>query len=587
MQLLKSTTCAGLGLLLCACAGGPNDNRTGIEISEIRKTEHRGDDDLLSAGLGLDGLRAAAAPQTDEPIDARQLRRIAIHANYKALADLTATGGFAADAELPGVPGREFHAFIRLPAAEHPFRVLLQIPDRFNPADPCVIVAPGSGSRGIYGGLPVAGPWALPRGCALASTDKGAGTDLFDHASDTGVTLDGTRAGREGELGFEPEAIDAALVSVPHSHSGDNPEADWGRHTIEATRFALDVLNDEFPQHRPFSHDRVRVIAAAISNGGSAALRALEQADPGMFDAAVIAAPNITPPGARPLYDYATEAALFQPCLLSDLEQLVTLPFGNPALMPAATARCESLANAGLIGSADAAAARAALVDSGFEPGALDQAAVNATLDLWRSVAAMYASAYLRTPADRMPCGYATAVLDEDGRPAPAPPEQRRLWWASSSGVVPGGGVEWIDSMSAGDEDDPSFPGLRCLRALWTGNGDQAAELRSAIDATRASARLPDIPVVILHGRQDGLIPASFSARPYVDQARRNGARQLAYWEIDGAQHFDVIVPFPGVSNRYRPLLPFLWEGLDRIDALLDGEAELGGDRVIEAIPRN
>jgi hypothetical protein len=34
-----------------------------------------------------------------------------------------------------------------------------------------------------------------------------------------------------------------------------------------------------------------------------------------VFDAAVVAAPNITAPGTRHVYDYATQAALLQPCL--------------------------------------------------------------------------------------------------------------------------------------------------------------------------------------------------------------------------------------------------------------------------------
>ncbi len=589
MNLLQSTICLSAATLLCACAARTTDPDAapGPERSETRVTDHRDGDDLLTAGLGLDGLRAPSAPLVDGSDDAAQLRRIAVHANYKGLADLTATGGFAANAEFPVVPGREFQAFVRLPDARQPMRVLVQIPDDFDPADPCLIAAPVSGSRGIYGGLPVAGPWALPRGCAIASTDKGAGTDLYDHASSTGVALDGTRAGRERELGFRPAPVDRPLVSVPHAHSGDNPEADWGRHTIESVRYALDVFDREYPAQAPFTPDSVRIIAAAISNGGSAALRALEQASPGLFDAAVIAAPNVTPPGARPLFDYATQAALYQPCLLADAETLLRLPFGNPALLPGAQARCESLAEAGLIESASPEAARAVLKASGFEPGALDQAAVNAALDVWRSVAAMYASAYLATPVDDMPCGYATAVPGDDGRPLPAEPAQRRLWWARSSGVVPGAGVNWIDSMAGTDESDPNFPGLRCLRALWTGEGERNERLRRAVEATRASAALPDIPVVILHGRQDGLIPTAFSARPYVAAARERGVKQLAYWEIDGAQHFDVIVPFPGVSNRYRPLLPVLWEALEHVDAVLDGRAEPGEDRVIEVVAAN
>lgn len=580
-------------LMLAACADQAPDEsdrdpapRPDTLASEVRATIHRDGDDLLSAGLGLDGLRGPAPRLTDTTM-ARDalLRRLAIHTNYQGLADLTATGGFDADATLPEVPGREFHAFARLRWAEQPFRVMLQLPDAFDPENPCLVVAPASGSRGIYGGLPVAGPWALPRGCALVLTDKGAGTDLFDHAADTGVALDGTRAGRrEQPLAFAPGPAPAPLVSVPHAHSGDNLEADWGRHTIVATHFGLEVLARTFPDAAAFTPGRVRVIAAAISNGGGAALRALEQAEAGLFDAAVVAAPNVTAPGARHLYDYATEAALLQPCLLADADWLATLPFGNPALQPAGARRCASLHAAGIIDEPAPAAARAVLEAAGFETGALEQAAVNATLDVWRSVAAMYASAYLGTPVDAMPCDLGIAATGDDGRPQPAAKAQREMWWATSSGVVPGAGLEWIDPRADGDAQDPDFPALVCLRALWTGDSAQSEKLRAAVRETHATAELPEIPILILHGRQDGLIPAAFSSRPYVETARDHGAGQLRYREIDGAQHFDVIVPFPGVSGRYRPLLPYLWEGLDTVEAVLDGQAELGEDRVISAM---
>ena len=585
---------APAALLLVACAGNtPTETPTEpasrpaphVVVSEIRETAHRQDDDLLTAGLGLAGLRGPAPRMTDSEMDrAALLRRLAIHANYKGLADLGATGGFAADATLADVPGREFHAFARLAASDQPFRVALQLPDAFDPENPCLVVAPASGSRGIYGGLPVAGPWALPRGCAIAYTDKGAGTDIFDHASDTGVALDGTRAGRGSKtLGFTPDPAAPPLVSVPHAHAGDNPEAGWGDHTVAATLFGLDMLGRAYPARAPFSAGNTRVLLAAISNGGGAALRALERAAPGLFDAAVVAAPNITAPGARHLYDYATQAALLQPCLLADPETLMQLPFGNPALMPAGQQRCRTLHDAGLVDQPTPAAARAALEAGGFEAGALDQAAVNTTLDVWRSVAAMYASAYLRRPVDAMPCGFRVAVT-EDGAPQPAGEAQRGLWWATSSGVVPGAGLQWIDAMAAENPEDPTFPGLLCLRELWTGDGPDAVALREAVGATFATAHLPDIPILVLHGRQDGLIPAAFSARPYIDLARENGATRLAYWEIDGAQHFDVIVPFPGVSNRYRPLLPHLWDGLDHIFGVLDGTEEIGDDRVISVM---
>ncbi len=553
-------------------------------LGEVLASEHRGADDLLTAGLGLTGLRGAA-PATD-PASAGDLRRLSIYHDWRGLTDLTATGGFDAQAALPVIPGREFQTFVRLPRARQPFRVLLQLPDQFDPGQPCLVVAPASGSRGIYGALPVAGPWALPRGCALVLTDKGAGTDLFDHASSTGVALEGTRADRgRAVLGLEPPPADSPLVSIPHAHSGDHPEADWGRHTVEAARVALHLLGQAFPD-RQFTAAGVRVIAAGISNGGGAVLRALELDDESLFDAAVVAAPNITSADARPLYDYATEAALLQPCLLADPEFLMQLPMANPALLPAAQQRCRSLHEAGWIDEPDPAAARAVLLESGFTPEALEQAAVNTGLDLWRSVAAIYASAYLRRPVDGMPCGYRAAAQDAQGNPSPADTEVRGLWWANSSGVVPGERLGWIDSLADQDSADPALPGLLCLRQLWTGQGEDAVDLRAAVNRTRATARLPEIPLIILHGLQDGLVPIEFSTRPYVQAARANGANWLSLIEIDGAQHFDVLVPFPGFFNRYRPLLPHLWEALDRIEAVLDDDSTLPGDRTIRALSR-
>lgn len=576
----------------CALERHDRTDAESPRIGETRETRHDGDDDLLTAGLGIDGLRRPPElPADRDHPSAAELRRLALHSNFNGLVDLTATGGFGPDVDLPRVPGREFHAFIRLPGREQPARLMVQVPDQLDTSAPCLLVAPASGSRGVYGAVPVAGVWGLARGCAVAYTDKGAGTDLFDHASGTGVALDGTRAeAGETVLGHEPGPVPLPLVSVPHAHSKDNPEADWGHYTVEAARFGLDVLEQVLSVEQSSTDsssradDRIRVIAVGLSNGGGAVLRGIERAPEGLFDAAIVAAPNVSVPGAPHLYDYATRAALFQPCLLADPTIVTELPFGNAALVEPAFQRCEALADAGLIDQPNAEAAREVLTRAGFDDAALEQAAVNTMLDLWRSVAAMYASAYLQTGADQMPCGFSTAIVDADGKPVAASSAQRNQWWALSSGVVPGGGLELINPKLGGPETDPAFESLACLRQLWTADRPSAWMLREAVEATRASGRVPDIPVLVIHGRQDGLIPPGLTSVPYVETARGHGAESIAYWEIDGAQHFDVLVPFPGMSTRYRPLLPFLSDGLDHLEAVLDQERPLGDDRVIEAI---
>src|SRR3546814_8682236 len=55
-----------------------------------------------------------------------------------------------------------------------------------------------------------------------------------------------------------------------------------------------------------------------ISNGGGAVLRAAEL-DGDWLDAVVAGEPNVFVEGGRPLYDFATEAALLQPCALLHL----------------------------------------------------------------------------------------------------------------------------------------------------------------------------------------------------------------------------------------------------------------------------
>src|SRR5699024_8871347 len=94
---------------------------------------------------------------------------------------------------------------------------------------------------------------------------------------------------------------------------------------------------------------------------------------------------------------------------------------------------------------ASAEAARARLKALDFEGPALEQAAVNVVLGLWRSVAASYASAYLRRSTLDMPCGFAYSAPD-------ATPAQRQSWWALHSGVGGGEGIVLTDSMGEGQD---------------------------------------------------------------------------------------------------------------------------------------
>ena len=573
-------------MLLAACGSDQGSPDLSPEVSEASSprpvdqpgvTLHRDGDDLLSAGLGLAGLMGPA-PDVDQDSGPESLRRLAIHNAWNALAALNPAGGVGGLIEdLPSVPGREWSRFVRLEGASQPFRVLLQVPDGFDPGAPCLVAGPASGSRGVYGAAPLVAPWALPRGCAVVYTDKAAGTDFHYYGDDSAVALDGRRVAADENsrpiASSRPDEQLESTVFMPHAHSGDSVEADWGRHVLASIRLGLGWLVDIHDGQ--FDADAVRVIATGLSNGGGAALRAAELDEEGLIDAVVAVMPNISPPGSPHLFDYGTLAALYQPCQLADMERLMTKPLGNPMLAAAGQARCQALHDAGLLDAPEPARARQRLLEVGFDDAALALGTVNVILDLWRSVAVTYASAYLQRGPFDMPCGYGFFVSADD-------PGQRVAWWGSHSGIAPGGGIEISDGLASGS--DPALPGLICLRELFEAQTGEGEQLRASIEATRASARLPGIPVLLVHGRDDGLIPAAFSARPYTEQARANGAR-VAYWEVDRVQHFDALLSAPGVAGRLLPILPFGWAGLDHIEAVLNGDQELGEDRNIHASP--
>lgn len=581
---------AGAMLLLAACATSTRSTKENAPVFDaLRTTEHREGDDLLSAGLGLAGLRAPTPPafaDAAHPAPA-ELRRRALWANWRGIADLAPGGGYG---ELYGstanVPGREFSALARVDGAKQPHRVLVQVPDGFDAKKRCVVVTASSGSRGIYGSIAVAGAWGLPKGCAVAYTDKGAGTDYFDLDAGQGVRADGTVGARGDGLAFEPAATATATggVAFKHAHSQDNPEADWGRHVKQAAQFALESLDRAFPNAAPFTFDNTRVIAVGISNGGGAVLRAAEEKDD-WLDAVVAGEPNVyaSGEGSRALYDYTTEAALLMPCALLHRQGLPQPPVTAQAA-PSWTQRCAALKAAGLIGGEDAAAQSRSAYDAlkarGWTDQALQAGALSVGFDLWRAVAVTYASAYGRYGVGEMPCGARYAALGADFRPRAATAAERAAWWSDASGIPPGAGVALVDA-------DPTAPlkSLQCLRGLWTGDDADAQRVRRGVDETRAALPRKGLPVVVIHGSDDGLIPPAFSSAPYVRQAQAAG-RDVRYWQVRNAQHFDAFLGLPDYAARYLPMLPYVYAALDRVDAHLDSGAALPSDAVIATQPR-
>jgi hydroxybutyrate-dimer hydrolase len=94
------------------------------------------------------------------------------------------------------------------------------------------------------------------------------------------------------------------------------------------------------------------------------------------------------------------------------------------------------------------------------------------------------------------------------------------------------------------------------------------------------------LPVVVIHGTDDGLVPPAFSSTPWVARAQAAG-RDVRYWQVRNAQHFDGFLALPDYGARYLPLLPYVYAALDRVSAHLDDPAaRLPADAVIVPTPR-
>lgn len=581
MHIFRHCAFAAVIALMAGCAGMPVSKGNTEMFQQPRATEHREHDDLLSGGLGLAGLQSMLPPtfaDAGRPTPA-ELRRRALWSNWRGIADLAPGGGYGTlYGSVANVPGREFSALATLAGAQQPHRVLLQLPDGFDARKRCVVVAASSGSRGIYGAIAVAGAWGLPRGCAVVYTDKGAGSDYYDLDARQGVTADGTLAGAEAALAFKPSPAAGSGVAYKHAHSQDNPEADWGRHVKQAADFALSVLNQQLPTQAPFTFANTRVIAVGISNGGGAVLRAAEL-DGDWLDAVVAGEPSVLAAGAgaRSLYDYGTEAALLMPCALPQL--------GIPET-PGLALKCAALAARGVLSGethdAQQKDALAKLHAAGWSDASLRSGAISVAFDLWRAVAVGYASAYGRYSHDAHPCGYRYAALNPDSSPRAATAAERAAWVADASGIPPGAGVGIIDPQPM---TDMGLGGLQCLRGLWTGQDADAQRVRKGVDETRAAPPRAGLPVVVVHGTDDGLVPPVFSSAPYVSMAKASG-RDVRYWQVRNAQHFDAFLGLPHMAAAYLPLLPYVYEALDRVDAYLDGKGALPDDALIATVPR-
>ncbi|WP_310460262.1 3-hydroxybutyrate oligomer hydrolase family protein [Sphaerotilus sp.] len=665
-------------LVLGGCASSSSEDintlPAGLSGAIAEKVYDGATDDLLTAGLGKTGLMGAApAYAVPATPTAPELRRNAIYNNYRALVDYTAAGGmgvlYGPNIDLNGgntlgegkIAGREYIAYADDGTGKQNVTLMVQIPDSFQPGRPCIVTAASSGSRGVYGAIGTAGEWGLKRGCAVAYTDKGSGNGLHDLTSGAVMARDGTvlnAATAAGKALFQSAATASDVtafntatpnrVAYKHAHSQQNPEKDWGKHTLDAVRLAFYVLNERYGSPTAVDpNKKIRtivpantiVIASSVSNGGGAALAAAEQDTEGLIDGVAVSEPNAQPGAntgltiqqgaatvathSKPLLDYFTYANVYQPCaaLSAQASQVLAAAFWPAAFTTAAQNRCTALAARGLLtGVTLAAQADAALAklntygwqaESNFFHQSHYRFATNA-------IAVTYVNTYGRFSVTDSVCGFSMANTTATGDVAAQVAATQAGLFASGNGIPPTGGVNLVYDRSVGGAKldflatsptsgtaDFALDGALCLRSLATGKDEatgatltgalkaQSDRVIAGVNAVQLTAKLRSKPTIIVAGRSDTLLPINHTARAYFGKNQlsdsASDAAKVRYIEVTNAQHFDTFIAFGallGYDTKAVPLHPYLNQALNAMWTHLTTGAALPVSQVVRTTPR-
>jgi hydroxybutyrate-dimer hydrolase len=177
--------------------------------------------------------------------------------------------------------------------------------------------------------------------------------------------------------------------------------------------------------------------------------------------------------------------------------------------------------------------------------------------------------------------------------------------FATGNGVPPSSGVQLINNAGAFGvlrdlvsfspstlRQDFNLDGALCLRNLVTGSTPQALALQHGLNQTRRDGDLHGKPTLIVHGRNDALLPVNHTSRPYTALNRQVEGRRsrLSYIEVANAQHFDGFIGLPavlpGYDTRFVPLHLYLNRALDLMYAHLKQGAPLPQSQVVRTLPR-
>lgn len=656
-QIFRVLPCFLIGslILVTGCSSSDDDQPSNDAppvipldtLGPVIETSHEGDDDGLLGGFGLSGLRNPPEFYADaENPTPAELRRATLHANYTALVDLREEGGFGTlygPVDDTRFAGREYRAFIG--EGINRATLMVHLPESFDIANPCLVVAPSSGSRSAYGAVGTSGEWALEKGCAVAYTDANKGTGAVELSSNQGfdISLQAINlATSSDEPTFRVPTTSTVIspsdeyqgVELPgdddlasyaqeypdrfafkHAHSQKNVEKDWGLHTRQSVSFALSVISDATGE--ALTPDNTLIIGASVSNGGGAILRAAETSEGALFDGVVVGEPNVTPieaPGgfsiamagqpefdahSQPLYDYAVTAELFASCASkapANVGALFTELRGDTAF------RCTALVEAGFLeeGSLEELGNQSnqRLIEAGYLPESTRILVGYAGIDLFQTLLATYGNAYTRSSVVDNVCNISMAHV-VTGSLTPAKLPSLATLAADSSGIPRTAGIFLIK------DDSPVGPALQLAAPSTSGQLDYNLEgalcwqdirdneanplnarLRQGISEIMADGNLHGVPTIIVHGRADALIPVNHSSRPYyaLNKQVEGETSALRYYEIRNSQHLDSLLGLYATAGmNYVPIDYYFKQSLDLMYSHLTEGTELPASQVVAA----
>ncbi|ALG66580.1 3-hydroxybutyrate oligomer hydrolase family protein [Beggiatoa leptomitoformis] len=544
---------AAAGIASLGGGGGDSGSSTTTpspteESKLILKTYDGFSDDLLTAGVGVSGLRnrnPLAVTDTVNPT-ATEVRRDTIVRQYQATHDMRTTSGygtlygatvptaFATPSSEDGtVAGKEYLVYIDDSEGKN-VSLMVHIPTTFQVKDPCIIATASPTFRGIYSAVGLAGEWGLKNNCAVVYTDKGAGVGEHDLNTNTVFLVDGVRRLANesvSDIKTKPnfvakgsEQLDLAAyssaspfrIAYKAAHSQKNPEAQWGTNILNAIEFALYVLNLEenygsSTAGSSLTADNTLIIAAGTSMGGAAVLQAAEQDTDGLIDGVVVMSPAMSPKKlvnangftikhgrisyfnsthGRSLFDVLTYQNIYQPCASVNTS------------VAGVRGRCSALFAEGLLSSttlnAQIAEARQRLIDYGILASASAISDIYWDSSVYAGLSVLYANAYGRFSVTENLCDYSYAGTNPDTGVVRAKfSVDLADDYQTSSGFPPSSGTELVnnfgnngkgipyrETINLNGVSDEYLQGALCLRRLFTGTTGVLASEGTALTGT-------------------------------------------------------------------------------------------------------